>query len=370
MVRRVEQPRTPAVARKHERSGGSSRPLDPPLGEEHHEVVVGRSGVAHVELHGLPHAHGVPDRKHPHLGVGTDDVAHEKRAPLTVVLIFARGAADVERRLDELLRLGIEACIDLAKTLEGRAAAQLDDQVFLRLRDHERLADRPASLRDDGADRRAADHDADGARVVRRRPHDERVAARPPAAAGVAADHGNARVIFVHAAHEPLDVERKRIGEQEERGIGRPFACELVGPAEKHAPIHRLRVFERERHDRCARQPRQPDHHRGPRFVFVPAGEHRLGRRREHMRHAQFVGEPLEGGPHRRVVASRHEHDREISGIRTQARPGLGGGRLDRRGDVGVGRDPHGTADESVGHGRSVVRGHCRGSIGVRRRFP
>ncbi len=115
-----------------------------------------------------------------------------------------------------LLALGVaEFLVDVAEHLVGGARAEGVEDVFLGVRDGERLADRLAALGDDGVhgdvalerDGHAAGHDA--------------VVAEDPRfglagdAVGHAAEDGHARVRGVPLLEPELDVERKRIEENE-----------------------------------------------------------------------------------------------------------------------------------------------------------
>ena len=258
MVGVVEEPRAAAIAGEDE-GAGRCRPAVFLPGKQGGQVVVRALRVADMKLDRLARAHQISHRDHPRVGVGPHHVANQEITPLEVVLVFAGHASDMERVADELSVGRIEFAIHLPQPLERGPAAEFDDHVFLRLGDHHRPADRAAALRYDRPDpHAAADDEADGARVVRPRTDDERVAAGLVAAAGHASHDRHAGMILLDALDECVDRKGKRIGQQHDRGIGRPAAVEIARPAHEHAAIGSLRILQREGNHGGAGQPGQP----------------------------------------------------------------------------------------------------------------
>src|ERR1043166_3761670 len=121
----------------------------PVMAEQLAKILIGRVGVANVELHGLADANVVGDAHGAGVPIDTDDVADEEVAALEAVLVLVDDQTDVHTVLDEVAFLTVEFLPELLELGERGLAAEFLDDVFVALGDDEVLADGPASLRDD-----------------------------------------------------------------------------------------------------------------------------------------------------------------------------------------------------------------------------
>ena len=126
------------------------------------QIVVGGGGIPDMKLHGLPGPDAVADGDHAGLGVSSDNISHQKVTPFEAVLILAGNPADMERAADQLSVVIVEGAVELLKLCESWLPAKCEDHVVFGFGDDERLADRPAALRDDRPDANVtANDDAD-----------------------------------------------------------------------------------------------------------------------------------------------------------------------------------------------------------------
>ena len=104
----------------------------------------------------------------------------------------------VQRALGLALLGGGKRGEDFTQAFQGRFPAELMDDILFGLRDHEAVADRPATLGHDGSDAHGASHGhTDDAGVHDRVIEEEAVRAGLLGAAGHAADGRSARKALV-----------------------------------------------------------------------------------------------------------------------------------------------------------------------------
>ena len=168
VMRLRKHPGAASVAGEQQGAAGLSAGLLPRRREQLPQIRIGRLGIADVELDGLPDAHVVADHDRAGVRVDPQDVADQEIALLEAVLVLADDAAHVQPAADHLLFACGQRDQHLVQLDHGRLAAQFVDHVLFGARDHEVLADRPATLRDDGlhAHRTGQQH-GDGARRPR-----------------------------------------------------------------------------------------------------------------------------------------------------------------------------------------------------------
>src|SRR5581483_978849 len=145
----VEQPGPAAVAAEEECPRGAGRALASGVLQEQAEVLVGRAGVADVELHRLADADAVAEDQGAALTVQAEDVADQEVAAAERVLVLVDDQADVRALPDELLVARAQLLPELLELDRRGLATQLQDGVLVGAGDDQRLADGPAALRDD-----------------------------------------------------------------------------------------------------------------------------------------------------------------------------------------------------------------------------
>src|SRR5205823_5918571 len=147
----------------------------------------------------------------------TEDVADQEIAALEFAAVFVDDPADVQPLLKELLFVRAERLPEFLQVLQRRTAAQLEDDVLLRLRDDHVPSDGATALGNDGAQADVAlQHDAHGALVARLAVLKQHTLARPADAAGHAAEHADAGSVFIHLAEERVDGKCERIADEKD----------------------------------------------------------------------------------------------------------------------------------------------------------
>ena len=96
MVRRLEQPRATAVAREKQGASGPSVVSVKIDLQQLVQILVGRGGVADVELDGLADTHSVGNRNDAAFAIHADDIANQEIAAQKLRLVLAEHAADVQ----------------------------------------------------------------------------------------------------------------------------------------------------------------------------------------------------------------------------------------------------------------------------------
>src|SRR5687767_7400377 len=142
----AEQPLAAAVAGEEQRRVGLGG------GEEVAQVLVGRAGVADLELHRPPDFDVVADGDGAAALVGSHHAPHEEIAPAGVESRLVDHTPDLQRPAHELALLVVGGRRRHLEPLESGLAAELEDEVPVGLRHHVGLAHRPAALGDHGAD--------------------------------------------------------------------------------------------------------------------------------------------------------------------------------------------------------------------------
>src|SRR5581483_11562283 len=150
----AEEVTAPAVAREQQRGTGVDTT------EHLAQVLVGGGRVPYVELHRLADRHTIADRERTRLLVRAEHVPDEEVAAGELGLVLVDDEAHVQATAEQLAFVVADARGELLEPRDRRPAAELLDEVPLRTRDHERVADRPATLRDDRVDGDAFEEDA------------------------------------------------------------------------------------------------------------------------------------------------------------------------------------------------------------------
>ena len=151
MVRLLEHPGAAAVAREEQRSAAFAFRHRLERAEHRPQVLVGRLGIADVELDRLAGADKRPDRDGAVVFIRADHAGDQEVATIEVVLILVHRHADVRPALEDLTLLVGEFGKGLAKTFEGRPAAELEHDVLFAACDDEGTADGSAALGNDAA---------------------------------------------------------------------------------------------------------------------------------------------------------------------------------------------------------------------------
>ena len=131
----------------------SSAPAPRHAVEQAPQVLVGGVRVAHLELHGLADLDLLADRERAGRLVDAEQVADEEVAALEVETVLVDDETDVQPLAHELAVLVARGLNNLLQPVHRGLTGELVHEVALGARDRERLADRPAALRHDGADR-------------------------------------------------------------------------------------------------------------------------------------------------------------------------------------------------------------------------
>src|SRR5688500_18217415 len=142
----AEEPLAPAVAGEQQRRVGLGG------GEEVAQVLVGRAGVAHLELPRPPSSDVVADVDGAAAPVGSDHPPDREVAPAGLEPGIVDHAPELQPPAHELALLVVGGRRRLLEALEGGLAAELEDEVPVGLGHHVGLAHRPAALGDHGAD--------------------------------------------------------------------------------------------------------------------------------------------------------------------------------------------------------------------------
>ncbi len=100
--------------------------------EELTEVLVGRRGVAHVELHGLADGHLVADRERARLLVGAQDVAHQEVPARELGLVLVDDEAHVQTVAEEIALVVGGRGGELLQARDRRLSGELLHEVPLR----------------------------------------------------------------------------------------------------------------------------------------------------------------------------------------------------------------------------------------------
>src|SRR5581483_2402908 len=261
----AEEVTAPAVAREQQRGTGVDTT------EHLAQVLVGGGRVPYVELHRLADRHTIADRERTRLLVRAEHVPDEEVAAGELGLVLVDDEAHVQATAEQLAFVVADARGELLEPRDRRPAAELLDEVPLRTRDHERVADRPATLRDDRVDGDAFEEDADRAVGEHRLVEREAVGTRPAAGRRESADDGEAGPVLVEATEEAVDGERERLREEQQ---GRRVAVEH-GPARDRGAVERLLDAQRDRRQARVGEHRGEDRQRGRLLVLVGAADHR-----------------------------------------------------------------------------------------------
>ena len=316
------------------------------------QILVGGFGVPHLELHRLPDLDLFADGQRPRLLVDPEEVADEEVAAPEVEVVLVDDEADVEALAHEPAVLVAGGLHDLLQPVHRGHPRELVREVALGARDRERLADRAASLRHDGADGHVVGaHHAD--RTARHDPvieHDA-VPARSRGRRRHPADHREPRHPGVAQTEEVGHRERERVGEHEER----PARRQLVGPARDREPVVGPDRVERHAGDPARAEPGRE--HREPRRAFHfhrAASDADRGAADEHFRFEQLAQAARDVFERPHVVCRREAHE-EIRAFAVELLDDLAGDlahglvrhRVQRqRGRVAI-HEIHATADSA-----------------------
>jgi len=262
----AEEPLAPPIAGEEQGGIGLRRRQQVP------QVLVRRSGVADLELHRAADLDGVTDGDGPAALVGADHAPDQEVAAAELEAGLVDDAADLEPMAHELPLLVGGGGGRLLEPLQGRLAAQFEDEVPVRPGHHVRLADRPAALGDDGADLDAAcQHGAHGAGV------DDLVVDHQPVPAGLhgrrgqAADHLELGQVLVHPTQEGVGREGEGVGEQQHGAVG------VIGPADQRRAVGSRHDFEAGGGQQRLRQPGGEEGEGGGVLHLAPSADHRPG---------------------------------------------------------------------------------------------
>ena len=121
-------------------------------GEQDMKVVAGRFGVPELELNRLAFLYEIADRDGAGSLVGTDQVAHQEIAALESAAVLIDGNADVQGAMCVTTTGVFQRVEDFLETSQRRFASKLEHHVLFGPRDDVPLANRAATLRDDGPD--------------------------------------------------------------------------------------------------------------------------------------------------------------------------------------------------------------------------
>ena len=99
----------PAPATTEQECAEGRRARTAPAGrEEIVQILMRRSGVAHLELNGLALLHDIPDHDGTRFLIGADQIADEKISPLEASAMFVDGDADMQRPMRQFPLLGLQ----------------------------------------------------------------------------------------------------------------------------------------------------------------------------------------------------------------------------------------------------------------------
>src|SRR3989442_12338038 len=198
VVRPPEERLAAPVAREEQRAGDRSLRAVALVLERLAKILARGLGVADLELNRLPDLHHVADRDRAGVAVDADEVADDEVAAAQLGLQLGRGLPDMEAAPHEELVALARRAVELLDPLDRGLAAELEYDVLLRARHGERLADRPAALRDDRARAaRALEDRADCALAQRLVAEDEPRAALDNPARRHPTDDGEVRRVLV-----------------------------------------------------------------------------------------------------------------------------------------------------------------------------
>ena len=112
------------------------------------QVLVGRPGVAQMELHGRPHGHDVAHGHRAGPPVGAEDAAQQEVAAAEGLAVLVDDPARSGARPSRAGHLVFgQRTVGLRhQPLQGRRPGQLEDHVALRAGHDQRLTEGPASL--------------------------------------------------------------------------------------------------------------------------------------------------------------------------------------------------------------------------------
>src|SRR5580700_2586310 len=159
-----EQPRSAAVAGEQERPGGTAAAQHAGLAlQGAAQVLIGRFGVPDVELDGLADLDLVAHRDGPRVGVGADHAADQEVALAGLGPVLVDDHAQLQALGQQLLIPAGQRGGHLAQPDQGRAPAELMDQVAVGAGDDVRVPDGAAALGDQRMDLGVRQVDADGA---------------------------------------------------------------------------------------------------------------------------------------------------------------------------------------------------------------
>ncbi|MFN8019551.1 MAG: hypothetical protein U0P45_15725 [Acidimicrobiales bacterium] len=213
MVGRIEQLHAASDAGEDERRAALH------VGEQDAQVLVGRRGIAHLELHGGADGHLGADGDGAALPVGAEHRADQHVVAVGLAAPLVEHDPELQRpgHGDAVLRCHLVR--DGEDPVERRRPGDLVDQVALGLRHDQRWPDGAAALRDRGHHVEApGEQEADGPGVEHGLVGHEPVAARPGRRRGHAAHHGQPGGPGHEVVEHRLDGEAERVREQHEGG--------------------------------------------------------------------------------------------------------------------------------------------------------
>jgi hypothetical protein len=184
------------------------------------EVLAGGAGVADLELHRLTELHGRTDRDAVAFGVETHDPSDQEVATAELDQSLVDDDARVQTPRCECSGLLVETCDQLAESVCGRSATELEHHVAVDSGDDEGIADGSAPLRDDGLDGAGRHDHAHRAASVDGTVQDEAVAARYRRRRRQTTDDREVGHPLGQLGQQAVDGKRERVGDQHHRAAG------------------------------------------------------------------------------------------------------------------------------------------------------
>ncbi len=180
------------------------------------QVVACGLRIAKVELYSLAFLNDVSNRDGSGLLIRSDEVPNEEVTPLEMTAVFIDHDAQMQRAVGVPSLISPQGIEDVLEPFEGRGSTQFIDQVFLRSRHDEPLADRTTALRGHGSHRNwpreLHSHHAPVKGLII---EEQSILSRILASAGKASANFAMRVSVVHEGQDFLHRCGKWIGEEE-----------------------------------------------------------------------------------------------------------------------------------------------------------
>ena len=290
------------------------------------QVLIGRTGVPDVELHGLPHLELAAHRDRSRLGIGADDAADQEVALAGFGLVLVDDDAQVHAAGEQFLLLDRQRRGQVLQPRQRRQAGELDDQVAVGLGDDVRIPDRTASLRDQRMDPGPRQVGADGAVGDHPVVQEQQALPGPQRDARHPAHHHGPWHVLVQVGQQVTGRERERVAHHQVNPRGEPVAAE-------GAAARGLDELHRERLDR-AEVRGEPEGNRGPRLDLAGTARHRLRHASDQRHAAGLLGHRRHQGRGRGGEIRRGEQHGERGRLRPERSPGIRHGLARRR--IGV----------------------------------